>query len=340
MSSAESSIKPNDVFRMDSIEGQNFVNSVPLKATRGQAYGSSSVDVETLSLSSEEGVYMLSALDSEEEEAYQYILALDEETSETQRPNFLEFQTVITADEHYPVVNVCQCREETGSKNRHSCTFGFQQMAPVMLSEVALDENLHSNANHNGFVSVPLMDKICGQKVSSELIMAPKTNLQTDRESCAQEDSHTAVGTSKPREYLAYRKEGNGIRERLSARLESNDLCDDLLNAMGLCNNDMTNGKHIDQRAEHSQWVETNQTDEDTNIEQTSQTQAEFLLQEEVEVMGEREMCVIQGDNEKPLERESTMDHNIEGKEELDEWVKHNLLSSEDINEVNAVPTR
>lgn len=331
---------------MESTEGQNSVNSFPLIATRGQAYGRSSVDVETLSLSSEEGVYTLSALDSEEEEAYQYILALDEETSEA-----LQFQPATTSDDLYPALHVCQCREDMGSKTKIVCNSGFQQMAPVMLWELAVDENQQANTDHNGFVSVPPVNEICGQKVSSKLITASENNSQTERDGCTQEDRHTAGGTPNKREYEAYRVEGNGVRERSSARLESHDLNVDPHNAKDLCNDEVTNGKDIDREDQHSQWVESKQmdsnctlsqnTDKDIDSEQTSQTAVEFSLQEEVEVMEEKDMFDIDGANGRPLNRESSMDHSTGGKEDVVEWDnKHTLLSSQDITEEDADPTR
>ncbi|XP_048106736.1 uncharacterized protein clmnb [Alosa alosa] len=305
-----------------STEGQSSGNSFPVKGTRGQACAELSVDVEMLSLSSEEGVYMLSALDSDEEEAFQYILALDEEGNDHPRPDS-GFQPVIVLNEHHSMLSISQCREEVVSKNRNGCISGFEQIA--LAESIAVGENQHACNDHNGYVSTLPVEDVCGQIVPFELITSGENNSGTDRAGCAKENRHSAVKTSHQREDPPSRKANSEIKERFCAKLEPHDPSDDTLSTEDLHHNDVTNGKHIVEDDQHVEWAESHQMDSCTlchnikrDTDQTSQIQAECLSQEEVEVVREKEMCDTQGVSGQLLEREPRMDHRVERVDDLE----------------------
>lgn len=244
----ESSIEPNDVFGTCSTEGYNSGNSFPVKGTGRQACA---VDIRTLSLSSEEGVYTLPALDSEEEEAYRYILALDEEANEDCRPDS-GFQLVMNVNEHDPTLCICPCREvrEVRSKNENEGNFGNEQTLIEPKNEAALGENQRVHADHDGFFPRLPVEGISGHNICHELLTAGQKTTGADRVEYSTEESSGAAEASQRREDVPSSKVDGDIKVNLSEELESLD------HNNGIVPSDVTNGKHIVEDDKSLDWGE------------------------------------------------------------------------------------
>lgn len=127
------------------------------KASADQGYSKPRVDESRFSLSSEEGIYSLSALDSDEEEAYSYILDLNKEVcqpynqpkrqvprveEETAEEMFLNGQQTDESKhlEVFEMLNSNGCKHHDGSLAQHVESDGGAQSAVHMKSDWDEDE--------------------------------------------------------------------------------------------------------------------------------------------------------------------------------------------------------
>uniref|UniRef100_A0A671VFP9 Calmin n=1 Tax=Sparus aurata TaxID=8175 RepID=A0A671VFP9_SPAAU len=133
------------------------------KASADQSYSKPRVDESRFSLSSEEGIYSLSALDSDEEEAYSYILDLNKEVcqpynqpkrqvprveEETAEEMFLNGQQTDESKhlEVFEMLNSNGCKHRDGSLAQHVESDGGI-MTLYLLGSIALTHPLFPHSN-------------------------------------------------------------------------------------------------------------------------------------------------------------------------------------------------
>ncbi|XP_034555587.1 calmin-like isoform X2 [Notolabrus celidotus] len=128
------------------------------KASTGQSYSKPRVDESRFSLSSEEGIYNLSALDSDEEEAYNYILQLNKEDGQPQTKRQVPRVEEETAEEMFlngqqaEESNLMEVRDNlTGSGCKH------QEGSPTQNVEVVVrvESSVQQECSRDKFESSP-----------------------------------------------------------------------------------------------------------------------------------------------------------------------------------------
>ncbi|XP_063078512.1 uncharacterized protein LOC134468524 [Engraulis encrasicolus] len=155
--------------------------------TRGKASCAEILtDIETLSLSSEEGMYTLSPLDSEEEEAYKYILALEEEANRIPRPDVTALPPVKIAIEHlshtpHHTHCICQHSEQANPKNGNKRISGHEETAlPEANGHTTTGDHQDEDTHHGSSTSVLSMEYDCGQNISAEPARPRDTTADTN----------------------------------------------------------------------------------------------------------------------------------------------------------------
>ncbi|KAL2082351.1 hypothetical protein ACEWY4_022169 [Coilia grayii] len=284
---------PNDVFGTSSTKGKDFGNAFSVINTTGKACADILSDIETLSLSSEEGVYTLSPLDSEEEEAYSYILALDEEVNGNPRPDF-QGLPVISGIEHHSTLCTCQYREQANSKNEFIT--GHEQITLAEPNgDTALGKKQHENTNHDTSFLANSLENDYGQNISPELVKARDTTSDTkcvQGVECSNVDTHTKEEMSPRREDVPSGPSDSEMEESLSPDSDSglgpHDPTEDSLDPEDLSHSNVCKAKDDVDDHKTAVWMESHQIDNgrfndktDGDSKLTRQTQEDSSLEEE-----------------------------------------------------------
>ena len=141
-----------------------------MEKSSDQVHGKSRADESRFSLSSEEGIYSLSVLDSDEEEAYSYILDLNKDVYQR-----VEEETVEEIDEESKHLEACDMSNGHGSKLQEGSVVqnvDFEQESedrarPLGHREFDLDENESMRYNRPVFDMEP-EDGSCGKEEPEE----------------------------------------------------------------------------------------------------------------------------------------------------------------------------